>query len=225
MERTDAAAVVPTSFTWSDVGSWQSLWDVSEKNADGNVLRGDVFADGVRGSYIRAEQRFVAVLGVEDLVVVETPDAVLVARHDASQDVRKIVAFLDQQQRAEHQFHQRVHRPWGWYEEIDAGHRFVVKRIMVKPGAAISLQLHHHRAEHWVVVNGTARVRRGDEVLVLSENESTYIPVGTVHRLENPGKIPLHIVEVQSGGYLAEDDIVRLEDRYGREEKSQETVK
>ena len=225
MEKTGVAAVAPASFAWSDVGSWQSLWEVSEKNAEGNVLRGDVFADGVSGSYIRAEQRFVAVLGLEDVVVIETPDAVLVARHDASQDVRKVVAFLEQHKRAEHQFHKRVYRPWGWYEEIDAGHRFVVKRIMVKPGAAISLQLHHHRAEHWVVVNGTARIRRGEEEFTLSENESTYIPVGTVHRLENPGKIPLHIIEVQSGGYLAEDDIVRLDDRYGRGQATQEPSK
>lgn len=217
MEKTRAAAVAPARFAWSDVGSWQSLWALADKDGQGNALRGDVFAEGVRGSYIRAEQRFVAVLGLENVVVIETSDAVLVARHGASQDVRKVVAFLEQQKRAEHQFHRRVHRPWGWYEEIDAGHRFVVKRIMVKPGAAISLQRHHHRAEHWVVVNGTARIRRGEEEFTLAENESTYIPIGEVHRLENPGKISLHIVEVQSGAYLAEDDIVRLDDRYGRE--------
>ena len=222
MEKTSTAAVAPARFEWSDVGSWQSLWEVSEKDAKGNVLRGDVFTDGVSGSYIRAERRFVAVLGLEDVVVVETPDAVLVARHDMSQDVRKVVAFLEQHKRAEHQFHRRVYRPWGWYEEMDSGSRFMVKRIMVKPGAAISLQLHHHRAEHWVVVNGTARIRRGEEEFTLSENQSTYIPLGKVHRLENPGKIPLHIIEVQSGGYLAEDDIVRLDDRYGRGHTTQE---
>lgn len=225
MEKTDAATVVPAGFAWSDVGSWQSLWEVAEKDGDGNVLRGDVFTDGVSGSYIRAEHRFVAVLGLDGVIVAETPDAVLVTRHGTSQDVRKIVDFLEQQKRTEHQVHRRAYRPWGWYEEMDEGDRFLVKRIMVKPGAAISLQRHHHRAEHWVVVNGTARIRRGEEELTLSENESTYIPIGEVHRLENPGKIPLHIIEIQSGAYLAEDDIVRLDDRYGRGPTLQEQVK
>ena len=216
MERTSAAAVVPAAFEWSDVGSWHSLWEVTGKDGAGNVLRGDVMATRVNNSYVRAEHRFVAVLGIDDAVVVETADAVLVAGREASQEVRRVVAFLEDQKRAEHQFHRRVHRPWGWYEEMDAGERFKVKRIMVKPGAAISLQLHHRRAEHWVVVAGTARVRCGDSEFDLLENESTYIPIGEVHRLSNPGDIPLHIVEVQSGEYLAEDDIVRLQDDYGR---------
>lgn len=216
MERSRAAAVVPAAFEWSDVGSWHSLWEVTGKDGSGNVLRGDVMTDKVSNSYVRAEHRFVAVLGVDDAVVVETADAVLVAGREASQDVRRVVAFLESQQRDEHQFHRRVHRPWGWYEEMDAGERFKVKRIMVKPGASISLQLHHQRAEHWVVVNGTARVQRGEDEFTLKENESTYIPIGVVHRLSNPGVVPLHIVEVQSGGYLGEDDIVRLHDHYGR---------
>jgi mannose-1-phosphate guanylyltransferase/mannose-6-phosphate isomerase len=216
MEKTAAAAVLPVDFRWSDVGSWEALWQESARDGANNVIRGDVFADSTTNSYIRAESRFVAVLGVENVVIVETPDAVLVASHEAAQDVRKVVGHLERLKRSEHQFHRRVYRPWGWYEQIDAGPRFLVKRIMVKPGAALSLQMHHHRAEHWVVVTGTAQIVCSDREITLSENQSTYIPLGTNHRLTNPGKIPLHIIEVQSGAYLGEDDIVRFDDQYGR---------
>ena len=221
MEKTQRAAVVPASFRWSDVGSWDALWQESERDDADNVLRGDVYAEATHNSYIRAESRFVAALGLENVVIVETPDAVLVASHAAAQDVRKVVGHLEQHKRSEHQFHRRVFRPWGWYEQIDAGQRFLVKRIMVKPGAALSLQMHHHRAEHWVVVTGTATIVCGDREVTLSENQSTYIPLGTTHRLVNPGKIPLHIIEVQSGAYLGEDDIVRFEDTYGRNDGGQ----
>lgn len=173
-----------------------------------------------RDCYIRAENRFVATLGIRDAVIIETADAVLVASHDAAQDVRNVVAWLDRQQRSEHLLNRRVYRPWGYYEQIDAGERFLVKRIMVKPGASLSLQKHHHRAEHWVVVTGTAHVVRDEDELVLGENQSTYIPLGTTHRLTNPGKIPLHIIEVQSGAYLGEDDIVRFDDDYGRNDST-----
>jgi mannose-1-phosphate guanylyltransferase/mannose-6-phosphate isomerase len=216
MEKTTAAAVLPVDFRWSDVGSWQALWQESARDGANNVIRGDVFTEGTHNSYIRAESRFVAALGLENTVIVETPDAVLVASQDAAQDVRKVVGHLERMKRSEHQFHRRVYRPWGWYEQIDTGHRFLVKRITVKPGASLSLQMHHHRAEHWVVVTGTATIVCADREITLSENQSTYIPLGTTHRLANPGKIPLHIIEVQSGAYLGEDDIVRFEDHYGR---------
>ena len=183
---------------------------------DGNVLRGDVHVQAAENCYIRAEKRMVSVLGLSDAVVVETDDAVLVASKDEAQKVKDIVGRLHAANRTEHVSHRRVYRPWGYYESIDAGDRFQVKRLMVKPGAALSLQMHHHRAEHWVVVSGTAKVTRGDEVKLVAENESTYIPIGTKHRLENPGKVPLHLIEVQSGGYLGEDDIVRFEDLYKR---------
>ena len=201
---------------WSDVGSWATLWEVGEKDARGNVLRGDVQVQGSENCYIRAEKRMVSVLGLSDMVVIETDDAVLVASKDEAQKVKDIVGRLDAAKRTEHVSHRRVYRPWGYYESIDAGDRFQVKRLMVKPGAALSLQMHHHRAEHWVVVSGTAKVTRGDEVKLLAENESTYIPIGVKHRLENPGKVALHLIEVQSGGYLGEDDIVRFEDLYKR---------
>jgi mannose-1-phosphate guanylyltransferase/mannose-1-phosphate guanylyltransferase/mannose-6-phosphate isomerase len=225
MEKTAKAAVVPVDFDWSDVGSWEALWQETAKDDNGNVLRGDVFTDATTGCYVRAESRFVAALGIKDAVIVETPDAVLVASHAAAQDVKKVVAFLEQHRRKEHLCHRRVYRPWGWYEQIDAGDRFQVKRIMVKPGASLSLQKHFHRAEHWVVVTGTAQVVSGEQEIMLGENQSTYIPLGTVHRLANPGKIPLHIIEVQSGAYLGEDDIVRFDDRYGRNETKLEESK
>ena len=216
MEHTRDAAVVPADIGWSDVGSWSALWEVQAKDGQGNAQRGDVYLDGVKNSLVRAESRIVAVVGVEDLVVVETQDAVLVAHKDQVQRVKQVVDHLKSKARTEHLHHTRVYRPWGHYEGIDAGDRFQVKRITVKPGEKLSLQMHHHRAEHWVVVSGTARVTCGDKVSLLSENESTYIPIGMNHRLENPGKLPLHIIEVQSGSYLGEDDIVRFEDIYKR---------
>jgi mannose-1-phosphate guanylyltransferase/mannose-6-phosphate isomerase len=218
MERTSHAVVVPADIGWSDVGSWSALWEVQKAKGDaaGNVQRGDVYLDGVSNSLVRAESRIVAVIGVDNLVVVETPDAVLVVHKDQVQRVKQIVDHLKVKDRTEHLHHTRVYRPWGYYEGIDAGDRFQVKRITVKPGEKLSLQMHHHRAEHWVVVSGTARVTCGEKVSLLSENESTYIPIGMNHRLENPGKMPLHIIEVQSGSYLGEDDIVRFEDIYQR---------
>ncbi len=216
MERTADAVVVPADIGWSDVGSWSALWQVQQGDAQGNVQRGDVYLDGVSNSLVRAESRIVAVIGVQDLVVVETNDAVLIAHKDHVQRVKQVVDHLKLNERTEHLHHTKVYRPWGHYEGIDAGDRFQVKRITVKPGEKLSLQMHHHRAEHWVVVSGTARVTCGDKVSLLSENESTYIPIGMNHRLENPGKLPLHIIEVQSGSYLGEDDIVRFEDIYQR---------
>jgi mannose-1-phosphate guanylyltransferase / mannose-6-phosphate isomerase len=216
MEHTDRAAVIPVDMGWSDVGTWDALWQVSEKDAAGNVRHGDVIADDVRNSYLRAEHGLVSALGVEDLVIVATADAVMVARRDRTQDVKEIVARLDRAGRSESKTHPLVHRPWGSFRSIHSGERVQVKHITVKPGAKLSLQMHHHRAEHWVVVHGTAKVVRGNEELILYEDQSTYIPLGTPHRLENPGKIPLHLIEVQSGSYLGEDDIVRFEDTYGR---------
>jgi mannose-1-phosphate guanylyltransferase/mannose-6-phosphate isomerase len=216
MEHTHDAVVVPADIGWSDVGSWSALWEVQPHDENGNAQRGDVYLDGVKNSLVRAESRIVAVVGVEDIVVVETQDAVLVAHKSAVQRVKQVVDHLKSKERTEHLHHTRVYRPWGHYEGIDAGDRFQVKRITVKPGEKLSLQMHHHRAEHWVVVSGTARVTCGDKISLLSENESTYIPIGMNHRLENPGKLPLHIIEVQSGSYLGEDDIVRFEDIYKR---------
>jgi mannose-1-phosphate guanylyltransferase/mannose-6-phosphate isomerase len=216
MEHTRHAIVVPSAIGWSDVGSWSALWEVQAGDANGNVLRGDVYVDGVSGSLVRAESRIVAVVGVQDLVVVETADAVLVAHKDQVQRVKQIVDHLKKEERTEHLHHTKVYRPWGCYEGIDIGERFQVKRITVNPGGKLSLQMHHHRAEHWIVVSGTARVTCGDTVSLLTENESTYIPIGMNHRLENPGKLPLHLIEVQSGSYLGEDDIVRFEDVYKR---------
>jgi mannose-1-phosphate guanylyltransferase/mannose-6-phosphate isomerase len=216
MERTQHAAVVPTDIGWNDIGAWSALWDVGNKDANGNVLRGDIYLDGVENSLVRAESRMVAAIGVSDLLIVETADAVLVADKSRAQDVKKVVDYLKASGRSEHEFHTRVFRPWGWYEGIDVGERFQVKRIMVKPGEKLSLQMHHHRAEHWVVVSGTARVTRDGIEELLTENQSTYIPLGTTHRLENPGRMPLHLIEVQSGSYLGEDDIVRFEDIYQR---------
>jgi mannose-1-phosphate guanylyltransferase/mannose-6-phosphate isomerase len=216
MEKTDAAAVVPLDAGWSDVGSWSSLHEALDRDGSGNALRGDVLTVDTEGSFVMAESRLVATVGLRDHVVVETKDAVLVAPKDRVQDVKKLVERIKQDGRSEHQLHREVHRPWGSYDSIESGARYQVKRLSVKPGASMSLQLHHHRAEHWIVVAGTARITRGDEVFMLEENQSTYIPLGVKHRIENPGKIPLHIIEVQSGSYLGEDDIVRFEDRYGR---------
>lgn len=216
MEHTAHAVVLPASIGWSDVGSWSALWEVQQRDAGGNAVRGDVYLDGASNCLVRAESRIVAVLGVQDLIVVETDDAVLVAHKDQVQRVKQVVDHLKQQGRSEHVQHRKVYRPWGSYEGIDIGERFQVKRITVNPGGKLSLQMHHHRAEHWVVVSGTASVTCGDKVSLLTENESTYIPIGMTHRLENPGKLPLHLIEVQSGSYLGEDDIVRLEDVYRR---------
>ena len=216
MEKTDRAAVVPLDAGWSDVGAWSSLWQVLDRDGAGNVSQGDVMLHDTRDSLVVSQHRLVATVGLDNVVIIETPDAVLVAAKDRAQDVKAIVNRLKTERRSEHLMHRRVYRPWGWYEGMDQGERFQVKRLLVNPGAAISLQMHHHRAEHWVVVKGTARVTRDSEVLLLSENHSTYIPIGMRHRLENPGTIPLEIVEVQSGGYLGEDDIVRFEDRYRR---------
>ncbi len=216
MEKTGKAAVVPMTTGWSDVGSWSSIWEVSERDGQGNVCKGDVLTHDTSNSLFRAQSRCLAVVGLDNVVVIETSDAVLVADKNKCQDVKAIVSRLKQDDREEYRFHSRVYRPWGDYEGIDEGGRYQVKRLTVKPGAKLSLQMHHHRAEHWIVVSGTARVTRGEEVFILSENESTYIPLGTTHRLENPGSIPLEIIEVQSGSYLGEDDIVRFEDVYNR---------
>ena len=217
MEKTSDAVVVPLAAGWSDVGSWSALHEASEPDVRGNVARGDVMAEDCEGCYLYSESRLVSVVGLKDHVVVETKDAVLVAPRNRVQDVKKLVLRIKERGRYEHSLHREVFRPWGSYDSIENGPRFQVKRLKVKPGATLSLQLHHHRAEHWIVVSGTARITRGDEVFLLEENQSTYIPIGVRHRIENPGKIPLHIIEVQSGSYLGEDDIVRFEDRYGRE--------
>jgi len=216
MEHTQKAAIVPVEMGWSDIGSWEALWDASDKDNGGNALKGDVLHHATRNSYLRSEGPLVAAVGVEDLIVVATKDAVLVSRKNASQDVKKIVEQLDQAGRELHLTHRKVYRPWGAYEGLDIGDNFQVKRITVNPGAKLSLQMHHKRAEHWVVVSGTARVTRDNEVFTLRENESTFIPLGATHRLENISSEPLHLIEVQSGRYLGEDDIVRFEDSYGR---------
>ncbi|NJA88752.1 mannose-1-phosphate guanylyltransferase/mannose-6-phosphate isomerase [Rhodocyclus tenuis] len=218
MEKTHKAVVIPCDIGWSDIGSWQALWAHTPHDASGNALVGDALALASHRCYARSGSRLVALLGVDDLIVVETADAVLVAHRDRAEEVKQLVDELARQGRSEIAAHQRVYRPWGWYEGVDAGERFQVKRIMVLPGERLSLQLHHHRAEHWVVVSGTARVHCDGEDTLVSENESTFIPLGVIHRLENPGKIPLHLIEVQSGSYLGEDDIVRLQDDYRREE-------
>ncbi|HXR19655.1 MAG TPA: mannose-1-phosphate guanylyltransferase/mannose-6-phosphate isomerase [Steroidobacteraceae bacterium] len=217
MEKTADAVVVPLDAGWSDVGSWASLHAACEQDEQGNTLRGDVMVEDTHDSYIYSESRLVATVGLRDHVVVETKDAVLVAPKDRVQEVKKLVARLKADRRYEHALHREVFRPWGSYDSIDNGQRFQVKRLVVRPGGVLSLQMHHHRAEHWVVVSGTASITRGDETFLLEENQSTYIPIGVRHRIENPGRIPLHIIEVQSGGYLGDDDIVRYEDRYGRQ--------
>ncbi|MEO5698203.1 MAG: cupin domain-containing protein, partial [Burkholderiaceae bacterium] len=201
---------------WSDLGAWDAVWQISDKDHDGNASFGDALVSDSRNTLVHATSRLVGVVGLDDVMVVETPDAVLVVDRARSQDVKAIVGRLNDSGRSEQTLHRQVHRPWGWYDSIDSGARFQVKRIMVKPGARLSLQMHHHRAEHWIVVSGTAEVTNGDQVILLCENQSTYIPLGTTHRLANPGKVPLEIIEVQSGSYLGEDDIVRFEDTYGR---------
>jgi mannose-1-phosphate guanylyltransferase/mannose-6-phosphate isomerase len=217
MEKTAEAVVVPLDAGWSDVGSWASLHAASAADAHGNVVHGDVLCEDTHGSYLYAESRLLAAVGLRDHVVVETKDAVLVAPKERVQDVKRLVQRLKEAGRYEHSLHREVFRPWGSYDSLESGARFQVKRLKIKPGASLSLQLHHHRAEHWIVVAGTARITRGEEEFLLEENQSTYIPVGIKHRIENPGIIPLEIIEVQSGSYLREDDIVRLEDRYGRQ--------
>lgn len=216
MEHTDDAVVIPMAAGWSDVGSWAALWEVGVPDACNNVVRGDVISHDSRNCYLHSSGRLVAAVGLNDHIVVETADAVMVAPRERAQEVKEIVAQLQSQGREEALLHRRVSRPWGHYESIDQSERFQVKRITVVPGARLSLQLHHHRAEHWVVVKGTAKITCGSETLVLTENQSTYIPLGMSHRLENPGLIPLEIIEVQSGSYLGEDDIIRLDDQYGR---------
>jgi mannose-1-phosphate guanylyltransferase / mannose-6-phosphate isomerase len=208
--------MVPLDARWTDLGAWDAVWQLGPKDGDGNVAAGDVLLRDSHNTLVHATHRFVGVVGLDDVVVVETPDAVLVSDRARSQEVKQIVAGLQGGARSEHLLHRQVHRPWGWYDSIDSGPRFQVKRIMVKPGASLSLQMHHHRAEHWIVVTGTAEVTIGDQVTLLCENQSTYIPLGKSHRLANPGKVPLEIIEVQSGAYLGEDDIVRFDDHYGR---------
>lgn len=217
MEHTDSAAVVPVDMGWSDVGSWSALWDIADKDADGNVITGDVITQGVKNSYLRADDRMVAAIGLEDVVIVATDDAVLATTRDQAQSVKDLVESLKSHGRAEHSTHTKVYRPWGWYQTLNVGDRFQVKLITVNPGARISLQLHHQRAEHWVVVAGTATVTRDDQTFELNENESTFIPIETKHRLENATDAPLRIIEVQSGVYLGEDDILRFDDEYGRD--------
>ena len=216
MEKTKKAVVVPLDAGWNDVGAWSSVWQVQAQDAQGNATRGDVMLENAQNSYVHADHRLVTLLGVQNLIVVETSDAVLVAHKDAAQDVKKIVDRLKGAKRTEADLHREVYRPWGSYDSIDMGERYQVKRITVKPGSKLSVQMHHHRAEHWIVVSGTAKVRIGDQEQFLAENQSVYIPIGEVHSLENPGKVNLELIEVQSGSYLGEDDIVRYEDRYGR---------
>lgn len=212
--------MVPLDAGWNDLGSWDAVWQVGKRDVDGNVVCGDTVLTDTTDTLIHATSRLVGTVGIRNLVIVETPDAVLVADKACSQDVKKIVAELNAQRRDEHAFHRKVHRPWGWYDSIDEEQRFKVKRIQVKPGASLSLQKHHHRAEYWIIVKGTAEITCGDQTFLLSENQSTYIPLGEIHRLANPGTIPLEIIEVQSGSYLGEDDIVRFEDTYGRTSQS-----
>ena len=216
MERHTFVAVLPFRGQWSDVGSWNAVADLAPADAQGNRVQGQGLAHKARNTFIHAPHRPVVALGTSDLLIIDTPDAVLVAQRDCAEQVKEVVALLEQSNAAQAAFHRKVVRPWGWYDSVDAGERFQVKRIGVKPGASLSLQKHHHRAEHWVVVRGTAQVTRGSETFLLSENQSTYIPIGEVHRLHNPGKMELEMIEVQSGSYLGEDDIVRLEDTYGR---------
>jgi mannose-1-phosphate guanylyltransferase/mannose-6-phosphate isomerase len=217
MEKTRDAVVLPLDAGWSDVGSWSSLFDALAPDADGNVLQGDVLVHDTHGCYVHSTGRLVATVGMADHIVVETADAVLVAPKDRVQDVKELVAQIKKSGRSESALHREVFRPWGSYDSIDSGDRFQVKRLTVKPGGVLSLQMHHHRAEHWIVVSGTAKITCGEKVFLLSENESTYIPIGATHRIENPGRVHLHLIEVQSGSYLGEDDIVRFEDNYGRQ--------
>lgn len=216
MERTDKAATIACDIGWTDVGAWSELWNIAEKDGEGNVIKGDVVIDGVRNSYLRSEGMLTAVVGVENLIVVVTDDAVLVTSRDNPQGLRPVIEKMRREGRGELIVHSRVYRPWGYFQSLHSGDRFQVKRLTINPGARISLQKHYHRAEHWVVVNGTALITHGSDSQILRENESLYIPAGVLHRLENPGKVPLNVIEVRSGGYLAEDDVVRIEDSYGR---------
>ncbi len=223
MEKTEKGVVIPVDINWNDVGSWSALWELFPKDSEGNALKGDVLVHDTHNSYLHSENKLVAAIGVNNLVVVETDDAVMIAPKDRVQDVKEMVAQLKANNRPEADVHRKVYRPWGHYDSVDCGDRHQTKRIVVNPGAKLSLQKHHHRAEHWVVVKGTAAVTKGDQKILLTENESTYIPLGMEHRLENPGVIPLEMVEVQSGSYLGEDDIVRFQDNYGRLPKTTET--
>ena len=216
MEKTENAVVVPLDAEWNDIGNWSALYQIGEKDKNNNVIKGNAITTETSNSYINANHHMIATIGVDNLIIVDTADATLVASKDKTQQVKQIVEQLQQQNRTEEQLHRKVYRPWGWYDTIDNGHRFKVKRICVNPGATLSLQKHYHRAEHWIVVKGTAKITNGEQKELLNENQSTYIPIGTSHRLENPGKLPLEMIEVQSGGYLGEDDIERLEDHYGR---------
>ena len=216
MEKTSASVVIPLQAGWNDVGAWTALWEEGDQDSDGNVLMGDVLVKDVKNSYIRSGNRLVAAIGLEDHIIIETADAIFVSHKDSVQEVKSIVNRLHALGRGEAAAHRKVYRPWGSYESVSNAHRYQVKRIIVNPGATLSLQMHHHRAEHWVVVKGTARVTKGEETFLLAEDQSTYIPLGVTHRLENPGSIPLELIEVQSGSYLGEDDIVRFEDKYGR---------
>jgi mannose-1-phosphate guanylyltransferase len=216
MEKTADAVVVPMDAGWSDIGSWSSLWDVSDKDQEGNVTHGDVIVHNAKDCYVSTDNKFIAAVGLEDIVIVDTKDALMVAHKDSVQDAKLIAQKLKTTKRSEWELHREVYRPWGKYDSIDNGDRYQVKRITVKPGAKLSVQMHHHRAEHWIVVSGSAKVTNGDKTFLLAENESTYIPVGIIHALENPGKVNLELIEVQSGSYLGEDDIVRFEDKYGR---------
>jgi mannose-1-phosphate guanylyltransferase len=216
MEKTGDAAMVPMDAGWSDIGSWSSLWDISKKDPNGNVSHGDILLHNTKNSFIRTDSKLVAAVGVDDLVIISTKDAVMVAHKNSVQDTKIIVQKLRDEQRSEWKLNREVYRPWGKYDAVDIGDRYQVKRITVNPGAKLSVQMHHHRAEHWVVVSGSAKVTNGEDCFLLSENQSTYIPVGVVHALENPGKVPLELIEIQSGSYLGEDDIVRFEDQYGR---------
>jgi len=220
MEKTDLGSVLPLDAGWSDVGSWSALWETGERDEAGNVLQGRVISEGSRNCYLRSEHRLVVGLGVENLVVVETDDAVLIADRSQAQAIKTVVKQLEADGSPEGKAHRKIYRPWGAYTGVVEDHRWQVKRISVKPGASLSLQMHHHRAEHWVVVRGTALVERDGEQQLLGENQSTYIPMGCRHRLSNPGKIPVELIEVQSGEYLGEDDIVRFEDRYGRHDQT-----
>nr|MCS5609725.1 cupin domain-containing protein [Candidatus Poribacteria bacterium] len=210
------AVVVPLDSGWSDIGSWSALHEIGNKDQNNNVIRGDVISSETTNSYIKADHHMVVTIGVDNLIVADTPDATLIATKDKVQQIKQVVEQLQQKGRCEEQLHRKVYRPWGWYDSIDKGERFQVKRICVNPGASLSLQKHSHRAEHWIIVTGTAKVTNGNKIELLSENQSTYIPIGTLHRLENTGKLPLELIEVQSGSYLGEDDIERFEDNYGR---------
>jgi len=223
MEQTQKAAVVPLTNSWSDLGSWEAIWEHTEKNADNNALKGNVITKETSNSLIYGNKRLITTLGIDNLLVIDTQDALLVADKRKSQDIKSITHILKEQNAKEMHHHTKVLRPWGWYETITECERFLVKRILVQEGKSLSLQMHHHRSEHWVVVKGTAKVTKGEESFLLAENQSTYIPIGVVHRLENVGKMPLEIIEVQSGSYLSEEDIVRFEDQYGRVSKTEKS--